>query len=110
MIYCRPADVNPRFTVVIAGIILNCYIICTQVYTISSIVISIIMGKITVDGLGGANKACDPKTICIVVGGIIPSNDYEFMIDAGCSAIFGPGTPIPDCAERILDVLEKDLP
>jgi len=45
-----------------------------------------------------------------VVGGIIPSNDYEFMIDAGCSAIFGPGTPIPDCAERILDVLEKDLP
>lgn len=47
--------------------------------------------------------------IKVVVGGIIPPNDYEFMKKAGCAAIFGPGTPIPECAEAILALLEKDV-
>lgn len=47
--------------------------------------------------------------IKVVVGGIIPPNDYEFMRQSGCAAIFGPGTPIPECAESILSILEKDL-
>ena len=47
--------------------------------------------------------------IKVVVGGIIPPNDHDFMKSAGCAAIFGPGTPIPDCAEAILTILEKDF-
>ena len=49
------------------------------------------------------------ERIKVVVGGIIPPNDHDFMKNAGCVAIFGPGTPIPDCAEAILTILEKDL-
>jgi methylmalonyl-CoA mutase len=49
------------------------------------------------------------ERIKVVVGGIIPPNDYEFMKSVGCVAVFGPGTPIPDCAEAILKILEKDL-
>jgi methylmalonyl-CoA mutase len=46
------------------------------------------------------------KDIKIVVGGVIPQQDYDFLMSQGCSAIFGPGTPITDCADKILDLLE----
>jgi methylmalonyl-CoA mutase len=46
--------------------------------------------------------------IKVVVGGIIPRSDYKFLYDAGASAIFGPGTPILDSANKILNILEQD--
>src|SRR5690606_24680850 len=45
--------------------------------------------------------------IAVVVGGIVPEHDYDFLQQAGAKAIFGPGTPIPECAATILDVIEK---
>ena len=44
--------------------------------------------------------------ILVVVGGIIPQKDYEFLKSVGTAAIFGPGTPIPTCAEEIIRAIE----
>ena len=44
--------------------------------------------------------------IKVVVGGIIPQQDYAFLESHGAASIFGPGTPIPEAASRLLDILE----
>ncbi|MFQ3670043.1 MAG: methylmalonyl-CoA mutase family protein, partial [Verrucomicrobiia bacterium] len=44
--------------------------------------------------------------ILVVCGGVIPAQDYEFLLANGASAIFGPGTIIPKSSETILDLLE----
>lgn len=43
--------------------------------------------------------------IMVVVGGVIPPQDYQFLYDAGAAAIFGPGTVISDSAIKMLDLL-----
>ena len=45
------------------------------------------------------------EDIMVVVGGVIPAQDYDFLFEQGASAIFGPGTVIPVAAQRILDEL-----
>ncbi len=65
--------------------------------------------KTLVPELVAALKKNGGERIKVVVGGIIPPQDYDFLKKAGCTAIFGPGTPIPQCAEVILDFLEKGL-
>jgi methylmalonyl-CoA mutase len=45
----------------------------------------------------------------IVVGGVIPPQDYEFLYEHGASAIFGPGTIIPNAAEEILNELNRRI-
>jgi len=47
--------------------------------------------------------------ILIVVGGVIPPDDYEPLLKAGASAIFGPGTVIAEAAIELLDVLDTRL-
>jgi methylmalonyl-CoA mutase len=49
------------------------------------------------------------EKIKVVIGGVIPKQDYQTLYKAGASAIFGPGTPIPESAGAILDFLEKGL-
>ncbi|CAJ0862451.1 14440_t:CDS:10 [Entrophospora sp. SA101] len=48
----------------------------------------------------------------VVVGGVIPHQDYQFLKDAGVSSIFGPGTKIPEAAKEVVlkiqDVIRKD--
>jgi methylmalonyl-CoA mutase len=46
--------------------------------------------------------------IMVIVGGVIPSQDYQFLFDAGAVAVFGPGTRISDAAISILEVLLED--
>jgi methylmalonyl-CoA mutase len=43
--------------------------------------------------------------ILVVVGGVIPPQDYEFLYQAGVAGIYGPGTVIPVAAQRILEAL-----
>ena len=43
--------------------------------------------------------------IMVIVGGVIPKQDYQFLFDAGAIAVFGPGTKISDAAIKILDIL-----
>ena len=40
--------------------------------------------------------------IVVFVGGVIPAQDYEALRQAGAAGIFGPGTPIPECAHQVL--------
>jgi methylmalonyl-CoA mutase len=41
----------------------------------------------------------------VVVGGVIPAQDYQFLFDSGAVAIFGPGTKISEAAITILKIL-----
>jgi methylmalonyl-CoA mutase len=45
------------------------------------------------------------EDIMVIVGGVVPKQDYPFLIDAGATAIFGPGTKISDAAIEILNFL-----
>jgi methylmalonyl-CoA mutase len=69
-----------------------------------------------VSSLAGGHKTLLPQLvgelqqlgredIMIVIGGIIPPQDHEFLQTHGTSAIFGPGTVIPVAAQRILEEL-----
>ncbi|WP_163408478.1 methylmalonyl-CoA mutase [Flavobacterium ajazii] len=50
-------------------------------------------------------KKHDREDIMVIVGGVIPSQDYQYLFDAGAVAIFGPGTKISDTAIKILEIL-----
>jgi methylmalonyl-CoA mutase len=43
--------------------------------------------------------------IMVVVGGVIPPQDYQYLYDAGAAAIFGPGSVISESAIKMLDLL-----
>jgi methylmalonyl-CoA mutase len=45
--------------------------------------------------------------ILVVVGGVIPPKDYDFLKRAGVAAIFGPGTNIPAAAAEILSLIQQ---
>jgi methylmalonyl-CoA mutase len=45
------------------------------------------------------------EDILVVVGGVIPPQDYEFLYQAGAVGVYGPGTVIPVAAQRILEIL-----
>ena len=47
--------------------------------------------------------------IMVVIGGVIPAQDYQYLYDHGAAAIFGPGTVIPAAAQRILETLDSRL-
>ena len=45
------------------------------------------------------------EDIMVIVGGVIPKQDYKFLFDSGAVAVFGPGTRISDAATQILEIL-----
>lgn len=47
--------------------------------------------------------------IMIVIGGVVPQQDYDALMKAGCEAIFPPGTVIAEAAEKLLKTLHKRL-
>jgi len=63
--------------------------------------------KTLVPQLAGALKAAGAEDIKIVVGGVIPPSDYEFLHEAGAVCIFGPGTPLIHSANQVFNALEK---
>ncbi len=69
-----------------------------------------------VSSLAAGHKTLVPKVIeelkkqgrediLVIVGGVIPPQDYQFLYDAGAVAIFGPGTVISDAAIQLLQLL-----
>ena len=50
-------------------------------------------------------KANGGGDIKVIAGGIIPQNDFQFLYDAGVAAIFGPGTPVTEAANKVLSLL-----
>jgi len=68
---------------------------------------SLAAGHLTlVPALRAALAALGRSDILVVVGGVIPPDDYPALFDAGAVAIFGPGTVIADAATSLLDRLE----
>jgi methylmalonyl-CoA mutase len=49
------------------------------------------------------------EDIMVVIGGVIPAQDYQYLYDAGASAIFGPGTVVPIAAQKVLQELDQRL-
>jgi len=58
--------------------------------------------KTLVPQLIAALKAQGAGDIVVFVGGVVPAQDYEFLEKAGAAGIFGPGTPIPEAAHKVL--------
>jgi methylmalonyl-CoA mutase len=54
-----------------------------------------------------ALKAAGGGDIQVIVGGVIPPGDYDFLYQAGAVGVFGPGTAITDSANKVLNALEK---
>jgi methylmalonyl-CoA mutase len=48
------------------------------------------------------------EDIMVIVGGVIPAQDYQLLFDSGAVAVFGPGTKISEAAISILEVLLQD--
>ncbi|GGG48735.1 methylmalonyl-CoA mutase [Croceivirga lutea] len=50
-------------------------------------------------------KSYNREDILVIVGGVIPRKDYDYLFEAGASAVFGPGTKISETAIEILELL-----
>ncbi len=50
-------------------------------------------------------KKLGREDIMVIVGGVIPHQDYQFLYDAGVVGIFGPGTSVSEAAIQILEIL-----
>jgi len=46
------------------------------------------------------------QDILVIVGGVIPPKDYDFLYAQGAKLVFGPGTPILESANKVLNALE----
>ena len=65
--------------------------------------------KVLVPNLISALKEEGGEDITVVVGGIIPPSDYDFLYDNGVAAVFGPGTSITEAANLVLKELEQRI-
>jgi methylmalonyl-CoA mutase len=65
--------------------------------------------KTLVPQLIAALKKHGADDILVVVGGVIPAQDYTFLEGAGVAAIFGPGTNIPDAARKVLKLIRTRM-
>ena len=65
--------------------------------------------KTLVPELVAALKEQGAGDIAIIVGGVIPQPDYDFLRSVGVGAVFGPGTPIPSAAREVLQAIRAEL-
>jgi methylmalonyl-CoA mutase len=61
--------------------------------------------KTLVPQLIEALRAEHADEVVVICGGVIPAKDYEFLRSRGVSAIYGPGTNIPNAASEVLDMI-----
>jgi methylmalonyl-CoA mutase len=50
-------------------------------------------------------KKLGREDIMVIVGGVIPPQDYDFLYKAGAAAIFGPGTVVSEAGIKLLEIL-----
>ncbi|TWG53734.1 MULTISPECIES: methylmalonyl-CoA mutase [unclassified Aminobacter] len=53
-----------------------------------------------------ALKSRGATDVIVVVGGVVPRQDYKYLLDHGVAAVFGPGTNVLDAARGVLDLME----
>lgn len=56
-----------------------------------------------------ALKKLDREDIMVVVGGVIPQQDYNYLFEAGAVGVFGPGTKISKAAQEILEIMIESV-
>lgn len=54
-------------------------------------------------------KKLGRSEILVICGGVIPPQDYEFLFESGCAAVYGPGTRIPNAALELIDKIAENL-
>jgi len=54
-------------------------------------------------------KKLDRPDIMVIVGGVIPQQDYDYLFNAGAVGVFGPGTKISKAAQEILEILIESV-
>lgn len=54
-------------------------------------------------------KKLGREDIIVIIGGVIPTQDYDYLYKNGASAIFGPGTKIPETAIKLLELIKERL-
>ncbi|MCF6271188.1 MAG: methylmalonyl-CoA mutase [Melioribacteraceae bacterium] len=52
-------------------------------------------------------KALGREDIIVIIGGVIPAQDYEFLYNKGAAAIFGPGTKIPEATIKLMGIIKE---
>ncbi len=52
-------------------------------------------------------KKLGREDIIVICGGVIPAQDYEYLYEHGASAIFGPGTKIPEAGKKIMELINE---
>nr|VFK20204.1 MAG: methylmalonyl-CoA mutase C-terminal domain-containing protein [Candidatus Kentron sp. LPFa] len=52
-------------------------------------------------------KGLDREDIMVVVGGVIPAQNYDYLYEHGASATFGPGTVIQVAAQKVIAELDR---
>jgi methylmalonyl-CoA mutase len=63
--------------------------------------------KTLVPQLVDALRKLGANDIIVICGGVIPPQDYDFLLEKGVSAIYGPGTNIPAAAGEIIDLIRR---
>jgi methylmalonyl-CoA mutase len=64
--------------------------------------------KTLVPDLIDALRAQGADEVIVIAGGVIPQQDYAFLEEKGVTLIFGPGTPIPEAARKVLDAINAN--
>ena len=54
-------------------------------------------------------QKAESSDIAVIIGGVIPKQDYGYLEQVGVKGIFGPGTPIPQAADEVLRVIEANV-
>ena len=54
-------------------------------------------------------KKLEREDIMVIVGGVIPQQDYNYLFDAGAVGVFGPGTKISKAAQEILEIMIESV-
>ncbi len=65
--------------------------------------------KTLVPQIMGELKKLGREDIMVIVGGVIPHQDYQFLYDSGAAAIFGPGTSVSAAAIKMLELLLQNF-
>jgi len=54
-------------------------------------------------------QKAESSDIAVIIGGVIPKQDYGYLEQVGVKGIFGPGTPISQAADEVLRVIEANV-
>ena len=52
-------------------------------------------------------KKLGREDIIVIIGGVIPAQDYDYLYEQGAAAIFGPGTKIPEASIKLMELVKE---